>query len=48
MKKKAKPKKKKSERLKRLSFYPLKAEEAIKLVMQIKPEKIGINIRRKK
>lgn len=48
MKKTNKPKKKKPERLKRLSFYPLKAEEALRLVMQIKPEKIGINIRKKK
>lgn len=48
MEKKNKPKKTKSERLKRLSFYPLKAEEAIQLILQVKPEDVGIKKRGKK
>ncbi|MBF0466951.1 MAG: hypothetical protein HQK94_17935 [Nitrospirae bacterium] len=34
------PKEKKGERLKPISLYPLKLEEAIKAIMQVKPEKI--------
>jgi len=46
--KKAKCKKTKPERLKPLSFYPLKAEEALRLFMQVKPEDIGMKTRGKR
>jgi hypothetical protein len=40
--KKAKRKNSSRKRLKRLSFYPLKTEEAIKLILQVKPEDVRI------
>ena len=46
MKKKTKQKVKQA-RLKPISLYPLKPEQALKLFMQVNPESVGIKLRGK-